>query len=59
MFVMGICGCFEGVDSVGQFSDFDQAGLVCPLFRFVFVVSCISGYGTGHLQEQLGTEFRV
>ena len=59
MFDMEICGCFGGVDGVGQFSGFDRAGLVCPSFKVVFVVSYISGCGTGHLQEQLGTEFRV
>ena len=59
MFVMRICGCFEGVDSVGQFSDFDRAEMVCPSFKVVCIVSYIPGSGTGNLQEQFGTEFRV
>ena len=44
MLVMGFCGCFEDVGGVGHLSIFERDELVCPSFRVLFVVSCVSNY---------------
>ena len=58
MLVMGFCGCFEDVGGVGNFSVFDRDELVCPSFRVVFIVFCVSNRDTGNLEGHLGTRFQ-
>lgn len=54
----GFCGCFEGVGGVGYSSGIDTDALVCPSFKVLFVVFCVSGCDTGNLEGHLRKEFR-